>query len=64
MKTIAVVEDNADGRRSLCLLLGRAGFRVEVAVDGCEGVEKGLALPPFCMPPLGLGLPLVRATRP
>lgn len=43
---ILIVEDNADGRESLRRLLELYGHRVEVAVDGVEGVEKALASPP------------------
>lgn len=55
---VLVVEDNADGRRSLCLLLGRAGFCVEGAADGCEGTDKGLALRPRAAV-VDIGLPLL-----
>jgi len=39
---ILIVEDNPDGRISLKTLLHLWGFRVEVAEDGLEGVEKAL----------------------
>jgi len=44
--SVLVVEDNADGRTALCTLLRRVGYTVEVAADGPEGVEKGVALRP------------------
>ncbi len=43
---VLIVEDDPDGRESLRLLLGLQGYRVDVAADGCEGVEKALALRP------------------
>jgi len=39
---ILVVEDNHDGRETLCLLLELLGYEVEVAADGPEGVSKAL----------------------
>ncbi len=43
---ILVVEDNRDIRDSLKSLLGLLGHRVEVASDGFEGIERGVALRP------------------
>ncbi len=40
---VLVVEDNPDGRISLCTYLGLLGHRVDAAADGEEGVAKGLA---------------------
>jgi CheY-like chemotaxis protein len=40
---VLVVEDNADGREMLRLLLEMFGYEVEVARDGVEGVEMGLS---------------------
>jgi len=40
---ILLVEDNADGRESLRLLLSYLGHQVDVAADGVEGVKKALA---------------------
>jgi CheY-like chemotaxis protein len=39
---ILVVEDNADGRDMLSLLLKLLGYEVVVAADGIDGVGKGL----------------------
>ena len=39
---VLVVEDNADGREMLRLLLTMVGYDVEVARDGVEGVELAL----------------------
>jgi CheY-like chemotaxis protein len=44
--SILIVEDNADGRESLRIVLQLLGHCVEVAGDGVQGVEKGLALRP------------------
>jgi len=53
---VLIVEDNAAGRESLRLVLELLGFRVEVAVDGIEGVHKGLALRPVSAV-IDIGLP-------
>ncbi len=55
-RPVLIVEDNRDGRESLRQLLQLLGYRVEVAQDGYEGVEKAL----MCHPEVGLidiGLP-------
>src|SRR5947209_1536778 len=39
---VLVVEDNADGRATLCALLELLGHHVDTAEDGLQGVEKGL----------------------
>jgi CheY-like chemotaxis protein len=39
---VLIVEDNADGREMLRLLLEMAGHKVEVARDGVEGLEVAL----------------------
>src|SRR6267378_518658 len=44
--SVLIIEDNADGRESLRTLLQLLGYRVEVAMDGVQGVEKGLAMRP------------------
>lgn len=41
-KPVLVVEDDAHLRRSLALILGSEGYRVEVAADGEEGLRRGL----------------------
>jgi CheY-like chemotaxis protein len=43
---VLLIEDNADGRESLRMLLSFLGHRVDVAADGVEGVQKALALHP------------------
>jgi CheY-like chemotaxis protein len=43
---VLVVEDNPDGREILRQLLELLGYRVEVAADGVEGVEKALGWRP------------------
>ena len=43
---VLLVEDNADNRASLRELLEFCGHRVDTAVNGREGVERGLALLP------------------
>lgn len=43
---ILLVEDNADGRATLCALLRLLGHQVETAEDGVQGVEKALASRP------------------
>jgi CheY-like chemotaxis protein len=43
---VLVVEDHADNRQSLRLLLEAWGCPAEVAEDGLRGVEKALAWPP------------------
>ena len=45
-REILVIEDNADARETLRLLLEIAGHRVETAADGAAGLEKALALQP------------------
>jgi PAS domain S-box-containing protein len=45
-RRILVVEDHADAREALRLLLKNEGHVVEVAASGQEGVEKALALRP------------------
>jgi signal transduction histidine kinase/CheY-like chemotaxis protein len=45
-RRILIIEDNPDGRETLCLLLQLGGHQVEVAVDGTQGVKKALTLRP------------------
>jgi CheY-like chemotaxis protein len=40
------VDDNTDGRESLCLLLDALGHRAEGAADGPAGVRQALATAP------------------
>src|SRR5436190_1464641 len=37
---VLVIEDNVDGRESLCMLLQVWGYVVETAEDGLEGLRK------------------------
>ena len=39
---VLLVEDNPDGREMLRLLLELPGYRVQVAEDGVQGVEKAI----------------------
>jgi len=43
---VLIVEDNADGRETLCALVEILGHEVEGAADGVQGVEKALAWRP------------------
>jgi len=51
-----LIEDNADGRESLRMLLSYLGHRVDVAADGLEGVQKALVGHPD-MALVDIGLP-------
>ena len=55
-RCVLIVEDNPDGRETLKLLLTLYGCPVEVAADGVEGVQKGLALRPLAAV-VDIGLP-------
>ena len=55
---LLIVEDHPDGRESLRLLLEMHGYRVDVAKDGVEGVEKGLTQAPD-VAIIDIGLPLL-----
>ena len=55
-RSVLVVEDNPDGRKSLCTFLGLLGHRVDAAADGEEGVEKGLTQQPE-VAVIDIGLP-------
>jgi signal transduction histidine kinase/ActR/RegA family two-component response regulator len=43
---VLVVEDNDDARETMQLLLEAWGYQVQTAADGCEGLEKVLAVQP------------------
>ncbi len=43
---VLIIEDYPDGRETLRLFLEMNGYRVDVAADGLEGVDKALALQP------------------
>ncbi|HEX6796140.1 MAG TPA: response regulator [Ktedonobacterales bacterium] len=67
--TVLIVDDNEDLLASLSFALkALGGFRIEVAVDGAEGLYKAMELQPDCMvidvkmPEID-GLRLVRALR-
>lgn len=45
-RRVLVIEDNPDGRMSLCFLLQLWGCEVETAADGEQGLEKGLTWKP------------------
>ncbi len=67
-RRVLVVEDNADARESLRILLERWGHRVEVAANGPDGIERIRAsLPDVAFIDIGLpgldGYALARATR-
>ena len=55
---VLVVEDNADGRETLCKLLTLCGFQTESASDGAEGVMRGLTLRPDAAV-VDIGLPIL-----
>ena len=57
-RRVLVVEDHRDCRETLCRLLTLAGFQVEVAGDGREGLRKGLAWRPEAAV-VDIGLPLL-----
>ena len=55
-RRVLVVEDNADSRESLRIVLELKGHRVAVAADGPEGLAKGVA-EPFDVALIDIGLP-------
>jgi CheY-like chemotaxis protein len=55
-RRVLVVEDEPDGRQMLRALLAMWGYRVAVAADGLEGVEKALAWRPEAAV-IDIGLP-------
>lgn len=58
IRRVLLIEDNPDGRESLCTLLTLAGFQVETAADGRQGVEKALSWQPDTAI-VDIGLPLL-----
>lgn len=55
---VLLVEDSEDNREMMRLLLELDGFRVDVAADGEEGVERAVALKPqFAL--VDIGLPML-----
>jgi CheY-like chemotaxis protein len=59
---VLVIEDNPDGRSALCAFLGLLGHRVDAAVDGEEGLAKGLADRPE-VAVIDIGLPCLDGFR-
>jgi CheY-like chemotaxis protein len=57
-RSILVVEDNAEGREMLCLLLQGWGHRVDGAENGLQGVQKALAWQPE-VAVVDIGLPIL-----
>jgi CheY-like chemotaxis protein len=57
-RRILVVEDNPDGRETLCTLLELLGHQVVAATNGVEGVEKALAWHPE-VALVDIGLPIL-----
>jgi two-component system, sensor histidine kinase len=57
-RRVLVVEDDADSRDTLGLLLRLWGHEVEVAADGREGLERALAWRPD-VAVVDIGLPLL-----
>ncbi len=57
-RRILIIEDNPDGRETLRLLLQLRHHKVEVAVDGKEGVNKALANRPE-VALVDIGLPIL-----
>jgi CheY-like chemotaxis protein len=55
---VLLVEDNADGREMLGLLLEMRGYEVVVAADGLQGVAKALEHHPD-VAVIDIGLPLL-----
>jgi CheY-like chemotaxis protein len=43
---VLLIEDSEDNREMMRELLEMEGFRVDVAVDGAQGIERALALRP------------------
>jgi len=57
MPDILLVEDNEMNRDMLSRRLGRRGFRVSVAVDGAEAIEKAQGAPDLIL--LDMSLPVM-----
>jgi signal transduction histidine kinase len=57
-RRILIIEDSADIRESMQMLLGELGHQVDVAVDGRQGVERAVALRPD-VALVDIGLPLL-----
>ena len=57
-RRVLVIEDNADGRETMRLLLELWGHQVEVAPDGARGLRKALEWQPE-VALVDIGLPLL-----
>jgi CheY-like chemotaxis protein len=57
-RRVLIIEDSADIRESMQMLLGELGHQVDVAVDGRQGVERAVALRPD-VALVDIGLPLL-----
>jgi CheY-like chemotaxis protein len=57
-REVLVIEDNADSRETLRMLIELWGHHVDVAADGAEGVRMALENPPD-VAVIDIGLPLV-----
>ena len=57
-RRVLLIEDNPDGRESLRALLTLAGFQVETAEDGLQGVKKALSWRPDTAI-VDIGLPIL-----
>src|SRR6516165_4831886 len=57
-RQILIIEDNPDGRETMRYLLQSAGYHVEVAANGIEGLEMALASQPD-IALVDIGLPLL-----
>jgi CheY-like chemotaxis protein len=55
--TVLVVEDHADARESLALLLEQTGYAPATAADGLEALEYLRSSPPPCLILLDLMMP-------
>ncbi|HYC61839.1 MAG TPA: response regulator [Thermoanaerobaculia bacterium] len=59
---VLIAEDDASIRGLLATILQRSGFDVELAVDGCQAVEK-LSEQPYDVVLLDLTMPLLDGTE-
>jgi CheY-like chemotaxis protein len=46
MPVILIVDDNEDNRELFAMILDRIGYKVELAVDGLEGLERAKEIVP------------------
>jgi CheY-like chemotaxis protein len=57
-RRILVIEDNREGRETLCLVLERWGHCVEKAENGLQGIQKALTWQPE-VAVVDIGLPII-----